>query len=282
MKSINTAIVLSKVSPKLSLAVGRKSLALRKNAPHITFGLGLVGTVASTVLACRATLKLEQTIDEIQIDIDHARGSDKDIAAEYFKSAAKLGKLYAPALGVGLGSIALLSGSHVNLTRRNTSLMAAYASLESAYAAYRDRVRADVGSDREADLFNGLKEINHEGKVVKVRDPNGISQYARYFDEGSIHWEKDAELNRYYLQCQQNYLNDLLRARGHVFLNEVYDQLGLERSKAGQVVGWVIGEGGDNFIDFGMYDTGNEQFINGWEPRILLDFNVDGVVLDKF
>jgi hypothetical protein len=62
--------------------------------------------------------------------------------------------------------------------------------------------------------------------------------------------------------------------------------LGIDRSKAGSVVGWVITkEGtGDNFIDFGVFDGDNPRardFVNGREGSILLDFNVDGVIYDK-
>ena len=61
--------------------------------------------------------------------------------------------------------------------------------------------------------------------------------------------------------------------------------LGLPRSKAGQVVGWVYSEDnpvGDNFVDFGLYadNLAYSDFVNGYDNGILLDFNVDGNVLD--
>ena len=89
-------------------------------------------------------------------------------------------------------------------------------------------------------------------------------------------------MNLVFLKQQQNWANELLKTRGHLFLNEVYDMLGIERSKAGQVVGWVYDETNpdcDNYVDFGIYDIYNERkraFVNGWERSILLDFNVDG------
>jgi hypothetical protein len=84
-----------------------------------------------------------------------------------------------------------------------------------------------------------------------------------------------------FIRSQQNYANDLLNARGHVFLNEVYDMLGIERTSAGAVVGWVRGNG-DNEIDFGVLNDlhSGQRFINGDERSVLLDFNVDGVVYD--
>jgi len=270
-------------APGLSRVLGRTSLKLKKKSPHIMFGVGITGMVTSTVLACRATLNLSTTLDEIQSDIDHARGTDRDIAAEYVKSAAKLGRLYGPAIGVGVVSIGLLSRSHYNLTRQNANLMAAYAALQAGYESYRARVRAELGDDRELALYRGLVAGGdpESDDVPCLTDPNELSPYARFFDEYSQHWQKDAEKNRLYLQCQQNYANERLRAYGHLFLNEVYDMIGVERTSAGAVVGWVISDKGDNYVDFGMFHPSNSPFINGWEKSVLLDFNVDGVIYDK-
>ena len=88
-----------------------------------------------------------------------------------------------------------------------------------------------------------------------------------------------------FLRKQQEWANELLKSRGHVFLNEVYDMLGIPRTKSGQIVGWVYNsndEYSDNYIDFGVYDGGarSRAFVNGYEKAILLDFNVDGVIYD--
>ena len=122
-------------------------------------------------------------------------------------------------------------------------------------------------------------------KQVLVDDPNGLSVYARFFDEGCEQWSKNPEYNLMFLRSQQNYYNDMLKSRGHVFLNEVYDALGIPRTQAGAVVGWMISDNGDNFIDFGVFDGDRPRardFVNGYERSILLDFNVDGVIYDLF
>ena len=117
-------------------------------------------------------------------------------------------------------------------------------------------------------------------------DPNMYSDYARIFDDGCTGWSKNAEYNLMFLKQQQAYANTLLKNNGYLFLNEVYDMLGIPRSKAGQVVGWIYDEKnpiGDNFVDFGIYDLYNEKardFVNGYERSIVLDFNVDGNVWD--
>ena len=122
-------------------------------------------------------------------------------------------------------------------------------------------------------------ESNHNGEHVVT-----LSDYARFFDESSALWTKDSNHNLVFLRVQQTYVNDLLRRRGYVFLNEVYDMLGIPRTKAGQVVGWLYDEGStmsDNYIDFGIYSDRNKDFVNGLKNTALLDFNVDGCIIDK-
>ena len=276
----------------LTQKLGRQILIAQKNSPNALFAAGIVGFVGTVVLASRATLKLgpvlediEREIEDVKYDLKDEPGYAKDLTYVYTKSAVRIGRLYAPTVIVGTTSVGLLTGSHVQLTRRNTALTAAYATIASAYDNYRDRVRTELGSEKELDLHQGvsIEKVMIDGKNQKITkvDPNKWSPYARFFDECSIQFQKNAELNRLFVRATQNHLNDLLQVRGHVFLNEAYDALGLERSKEGAVVGWVLDYNGDNFIDFGMYTKENARFVNGDERAVLLDFNVDGVIFDK-
>lgn len=271
----------------------RQVLKIQKNSPHILFVAGVAGVIGTVVLASKATLKLgdvldeaEQEINDVKSDLKHRKGQyQKDLAYVYGKNALEIAQLYAPAVALGAVSIAALTGSHIQLTKRNTALTAAYAAVTKAYDNYRDRVRQEVGEDRERELYQGthVEKVMVGGKSedIVVADPNKLSPYARIFDEGSIQYTKNAEINKLFVLAQQNYLNDLLHARGHVFLNEAYDALGLERSSAGAVVGWVLDANGDNYIDFGLYRERSSRFTNGLERNIILDFNVDGVIFDK-
>jgi hypothetical protein len=286
--------------------ISRKLLIAKKNSPHIFFAAGVAGTIASTVLACRATLKLSATLDEIQKDIDIIKPkrethplltpevvTGEDVVVEhtktiyvYSRASFRIAKLYGPSVLIGVASIGLLAGAHVQLTRRNSALIAAYAAVQKAYDDYRERVREELGAEKELDIYHAAKtEIvkDADGKdiSVKVVDPNKYSPYAKFFDEYSDNWKRDAELNRMFIQCQQNYLNNRLLAYGHVFLNEAYDALGVPRSSAGAVVGWLKDGDGDGYIDFGIFEAFNSRFVNGTEQSILLDFNVDGVIYDK-
>lgn len=284
--------------------IGRTLLVLKKNSPHLFFAGGLLGSVTSTVLACRATLKLDSTVDAIRTDIQKVKERKEnpnlatmmgkeyterdyihDITQVYGQSAARLIKLYGPSVVLGVASAGALTGSHVQLTRRNSALTATAAALSKAYDDYRERVRAEVGEEKELALHRAITEqkveIDGKKETVQIVNPLGLSAYSRVFDEASPEWQKDAELNYIFVKTQQNYANHLLHARGHVFLNEVYDALGLERSRAGAVVGWVLEGDGDGHIDFGLHLAHNSQFIDGNERSAWLDFNVDGIIYDK-
>jgi Family of unknown function (DUF6353) len=284
-----------KLPVSLTRGFGRQILVLKKESPHIFFVAGVIGSITSTVLACRATLNLSVTLDKINKDLSEVKQTKEigventytdmnykqDLAYVYVKGGLQIAKLYGPAVIVGAASITALTGSHVQMQRRNAALMAAYAAVQRAYEDYRGRVREELGDEKELEIYHSAQVEVVDKKKIASADPNTWSPYARFFDEYNKNWVKDPELNRLFVQCNQNYANQLLRARGHVLLNDVYDMLGMERTKAGMVVGWVIGKTGDNFIDFGLYEARNSRFVNGVERSILLDFNVDGVIYDQ-
>lgn len=131
-----------------------------------------------------------------------------------------------------------------------------------------------------------LKMFDNEKVVNKDMGDNAeVSQYARFFDHSSPHWNANTGWNIKFLETQQQFANDLLRARGFLFLNEVYDMLGMSRTKDGQKVGWSYEDNnpiGDNFVDFSINSKINrEQLDHGKYNVLLLDFNVDGDILHK-
>lgn len=286
------------VPDKLSRGIHRQLLKGQKNSPHILFGLGVVGLATAGVLACRATLNLEKHLDEMKADLEavkmygadskakgteyHKREYPRDLGYVYAKSTLRLAKLYGPPLVIGTASVACLTGSHVQMTKRNAALTMTLAAVSEAYEKYRDRVQETLGESKELEVYRDLtdKEVEEDGKkkLVRVPGPNGGSPYARVFDEHNINFVHSNEYNRIFIEIQQKYANDKLLRDGHVFLNEVYDSLGIPHSQAGAVVGWVMGGDGDNHIDFGMYEGPNQIHLLGVGQIFYLDFNVDGII----
>jgi hypothetical protein len=283
--------------------VGRQALVAQKHSPTLLFAVGVAGVVTTVVLASRATLKMEEILveaekrradigDALELETEEYSLEDahKDGVTNRVKTAVAIGKLYAPAVAVGVVSVGCLTGSHVILSRRNVALTAAYAGLDKVFKEYRARVVDELGVDKDEEFRYGTidKEIvveTDEGpktKTVKVADKKkGL--YTFLFDETTTqNWQRRQSYNQMFLNAQQDYANQLLNARGHVFLNDVLDALGLDRTPAGAVTGWIKGEG-DGYIDFGILRNMNQgvTFIKGEENSIWLEFNVDGTIYDR-
>lgn len=290
---------MSLIPQALTRTASRQVLLAKKHSPHLFFAGGVVGVGVSTVLACRATLQLEKKVDEFRRQVEDVKENakhngteygqkeyQKDLLYVYIRSGRTIVRLYAPAAAVGVLALGALTGSHIQLSKRNTALTATLAAFMKAHDEYRERVREVIGEEKELDIHQGVVDTEIEGtgknkEVTKVLDPNVGSIYARVFEATNPCWQKNTEVNRIFLETQQKYFNHKLHARGHVFLNEVYEAIGFEHSPAGQIVGWVLNGDGDGYIDFGIYEDRNYRFVNNLERSIWLDFNVDGPIYDK-
>ena len=304
----------AEIMNKMSRNLHKFGFKFKKHSPEILAVAGVVGIVASGIMACKASTKLSGVIEETKEQLDQVHDyvekngfsdkyteedSKKDTAIIYTQTAVKLVKLYGPAVILGTLSITAMLTSNKILRKRNIALAAAYTTVDKAFKDYRGRVIERFGEELDRELKYNLKSKEIEEvvtdengeettvkKTVKAMNPNDISQYARFFDESCSSWNKSQFHNQMFLKQQQNYANDLLKAQGYLFLNDVYKMLGMDVAPYGQVVGWIYDEKnpvGDNFVDFGLYDLDDEAkrlFVNGRERTVLLDFNVDGNILD--
>lgn len=274
-----------------TLATGK--FFVKQYAPEILTGVGLIGGVGSTILAARATLKLEAILDDMQVRME-GLGDDESRAKLYVITALKISKLYGPSVSLGVASIAAILAGHGMLRKRNAALVAAYGVLERSFDAYRARVIDEFGEEKDYEYRHGLKQVTtgkgDKKEVAMVWDPElGVSPYARVFrhwghpDGGSTQWDQTPEYNVTFLSAQETFANQRLQAKGHLFLNEVYEALGFEHSQEGALVGWVKGEG-DDYVDFGFRDPRNIRtgsLVDGFEGNIFMDFNVQGEIVSK-
>lgn len=294
---------------------GRASLVAKKYSPEILIVAGIAGTVVSTVMACKATTKVSAVIEDAkkQIDTVHEvletpelnekysqEDSKKDLTIIYAKTGVELVKLYGPAVIMGVASIGCILTSHNIIRKRNVALAAAYATVDQGFKEYRSRVVERFGEELDKELKYNIKakEIEErivdedgnetvEKKTVNVAGPHINSMYARCFDETCTGWVRDSELNLYFLKQVEEWATKKLEKYGHLTLNEVYEKIGFQKTRAGAEVGWIYDEErpiGDNRVNFFIHDLHDENkraFVNGYEKSIWVDFNVDGYILDK-
>lgn len=306
----------TEIMNRVTRGAHKVAFKFKKHSPEILIVGGVIGVVGAGVMACKATLKVDEVIEPAKASLEKIHKAaetgkteagfiydendvKKDTTIVYAQTGVKLAKLYAPAVIVGGLSITAILAGH-NITRkRNIALAAAYTAVDKGFKEYRGRVIERFGEAIDKELKYDIKaktydEIvtNEDGtetvvkKTTEVINPYNYSPYAICFDDGCTGWTKDPEYNKKFLIDQQRYANDLLKIKGKVVLNEVLDMLGAPRTKAGMVVGWIYDEKhptGDNYIDFGIFDIDrpkNRDFVNGYERSIWLDFNVDGNIYD--
>lgn len=285
------------ISPKITTAIGRSILQVQKHSPIILTAAGVVGVVTAGVLAARATLKLEDTLDHAAVRIDnfkaHAESENRtpNLTKAYALNTLDLVKLYGPSITLGAASLVCIISAQGILHKRNAALVVAYKGLEESFRNYRSLVVEEFGEEKDEEFTRGIKTevvVDENGKKTKVKSlVTNSAKYGAYtfvFGPDNPNWNGFHDRNEWFLTVQQDYVNDLLRARGHVFLNEVLERLGMEHTQTGSVTGWINNGDGDNYIDFRMYkldDKRAKEFGLAEPGHILLDFNVDGIIYDK-
>lgn len=309
----------TEITNKITRKFYKVGFQLKKHSPEILVGAGIVGVVTSTVLACKATLKVNEVLEETRINVQKIEtavekgvteankpyseeDSQSDLKITYIQTGYKLAKLYAVPVSLGIASIACIVSGHKILKTRNIALATTYTALMNDYNGYRSRVVERFGEALDKELKYNIKTkeydeivVNEDGseqvikKTVQAIDAEHDinDKFSRVFDDGCAGWDPNPDYSKMFLVQQQNYANEKLKAQGFLPINDVYDMLGFQKIPEGQIVGWIYDEKnpiGDNYVDFGISDihkTKVRDFINGYERVIILEFNHDGYILDK-
>lgn len=290
---------------------------LKKHSPEILVVAGVVGGVTSAVMACKATLKVDEPINKAKRSVEKIHtavekgvteagekysvdDSKKDLTLVYAQTGLKLVKLYAPAVVLGAASIGCIFASNNVMRKRNLALAAAYTAVDNGFKGYRNRVIERFGEELDRELKYNIKTKEIEEKIIDddgnestvtktiqvMNNPPEYSEFSRIYDDGCRGWDKDPEYSKKFLLDTQRFCNEKLQTQGYLYLNDVYEMLGFKQTYAGHVVGWIYDPSNpdvDSHVDFGIFDAHNEKardFVNGYERVIVLDFNVDGNVYE--
>lgn len=292
--------------------IGRK---LGKHAPAIFTGLGIVGMIGGTVLACKATVDTIYILDEWELDkldYEEALSNDmepeeaeelrKEYKADGRKVTVEVAKKYIPAVVVDVASIGCLVGGSRIAHKRLLTMTGIATSTAANFASYRNRVRQAEGEEKDLLYLKGGAEHEVEEKTVTkkgkektvskkvvIPNPDEHGQYSFQFKRGDAGWNSNPEYNLYYLQNMENTLNRKFRQQGYLFLNQVYDELGIRdadgkwlMTQEGQVVGWFDDGVENKRISFGIdYKAGLTPWNWDGDDHIWIEPNVDGVIIDK-
>ena len=269
----------------------------------VIYGLAALGVGAYETI--KASREIDKVLDECKKDIEEVDSilqektnllatvfsseSKQDI---YVDTGKKIIKLYARAVIFDAIGVGLILKSHNMLRSENMDLKATVGAIAGGYSALRNRLNETLGDDTGNKVANGIQpkavEIeNEDGKkkktVVNVMNQSDISPYAKFFDETSMFFKGVPEADLEFLIAVNNDANRKLEKKGYLFLNEVYAMLGFEETAIGNYVGWINEKGSYKKVDFHIFDVTNEanrRFVNGLESVVLLDFNVDGAIID--
>ena len=273
---MNLPMILNKVGTVVKSVAGNGALLAKKHAPELMIGAGIAGFGATIYETVKATNKTNELVDEKEATLATIESMWDTYSEENYSQAeyerdrkeanrrARWGivRAWAPVATLGGASVISILGGYKILNGRYVATAAAYKVLENGFDRYRGNVIEKFGRETDWEMLHGIKaeelekareeqrqnkEIeadNKRKKFGKKRKKTAYSDiYSFIFDEYSDRWQRywNGQQVLHYLQTKENELNDMLAIRGHVFLNEVYDKLGKERTAEGCVVGWLRG-----------------------------------------
>ena len=282
---------------------------IRLHAPDIMMGVGTAGVIGGTVILCHETTKLPEILDDYReqkadiLDSEELTAEDKkELRNLKLKTAGKVALNYLPGAALeGSGLVSMWTG-YGKMKTWFVGAAWAYNGLKAVNDKLRQQVRDEFGEETDDRLTYGWHEEtvtttdedgNEKTETVKVypRDIDKMpSIYARYFCYGeSEAAEHSIEYNKFFLEGQEETITRRFWARGYYYLNDLYDDLGYKRTKAGGRVGWVYDKNkpvGDNKIELRVREVCREKFDDfgnpdGWETVLMIDPNVDGMIEDR-
>ena len=275
-------------------------LGMKRNGPKIAIGGGTALMLGGAVWGCIVSVKkVAPLLKEKEDAVGEASIDEKEQRKIRRSYNVKVALQYAgPAACEIVGGTMIFGGTHT-MAKRNVALAAAYATLSSGFEAYRERVVEKYGEDADRELAHGgetqkieVTETDENGKTKKTKKTvqivNEPSGYARYFADGEASGaERNLAYNETFLCGIERTVNSTLRIKGYLFLNDLYEMLGFERSIAGQSVGWVYDpsrdDHGDNYIKLRMTKVWRRvpnATTDEYEQVWMIDPNVDGPIME--
>lgn len=293
---------------KLMFKAQKAGFKIQQKSPEIFLGLGIASMAGALAVTVVATVKAHDILDdhkehlvninEAADDADNTTYDANDLAHDtklaYARLAKKLVLAYGPAVMLAGTSMFCFCKGQSILKARNAALSTALAGVTDQFRRYREKVIDKYGAEVDEEMRYAVANETvkgEDGKKHTVRTMSsevaGYGPYARVFDDTNTNWQGSVAYVKQWLEGCEAHCNAILNGRGVLYLNEVYDMLGFDRTPVGQTHGWVYDPRRDvdtNWVDFGMKDfakPNSKAWQLGETDVIILDFNVDGYILDK-
>lgn len=199
---------------------------IKRNAPTILTGLGVVGVIGTTISGITATpkaIKLLEIENEYKLERD---GEELDL----LEKAILVTPIYLPTLLLGIGTISCIVGSNKINTNRQAMLTSAYAYLNSSFNEYKETVNKLYGEDADHKVDMKIAEERYNDSEIEY-----IGEEKLFYDKFS---KRYFQTTLYKLQNAIYQLNKIYAIEGEASLNDFYDCLGLEKTDYGDVIGW--------------------------------------------
>ena len=236
--------------PNVAKFIESAKSTLVKHSPEILTGIGIAGMITTTVLAVKATPKALQLIEEAKEE------QEVDVLPPV-ETVKTCWKCYIPAAVTGTVSIACLIGASSVHVRRNAALATAYKLSETALSEYREQVVETIGEKKEQQVREKVSQKQLEKYPVNNSEIYVTGDGDTLFLEplSKRYFKSDIEkVRKVENMLNKQMIHDIC---GSVSLNEFYDELGLERTDVGDILGWNTEHLIDLDIDPGM--TPNEK-----------------------
>lgn len=307
---------LSNIAGKATVLASKVKFKAIDKAPELYFVAGVGFLIAMVPLTYKRSLKFQEVLKKHNQDLkdqeDAANIADTiDVKDEYpiadrkadrrsiyINTAVETVKTWTPVFICGSLSVLCFGKSFGILQGRYLAAASMAASLTKENRWLKSRIKEELGEEAYDKITGPKTEKQVDPETGEFKDvPANVDEdeysdlrwgFQRFFDESNTNWSKSSEGNKFFLRGKEKWADKMLKERGFLFINEVYEMLEFpenEWSDAGQIYGWKYYKDPNeakfhhaaNYVSFGLLKetTQHRAFINGSEPSILLEFNVD-------
>lgn len=284
---MNIGNAIAKVGNKFAGKLGKTGIILKAKSPEILIGAGIVLVLGGTYMACRATSKAKDVIQNCNDEIEEIKYREteelgqlpencteqevkavyketkSDIFVAHVRCGWELTKLYAPAIAMEAAGIGCFLGAHGIMRKRNAALMAAYEATDKAYRRLKEQQGQKLLTDG-AECKEGEKLVEKKDEEQKNCPFNSdLGPWAFMFDEDCNVWKPSDSTLLMEAKAVQKSLTNRLNAGRTIFLNDIRTAFGEDipgPNLEGQIICWDKTLG-DTEIDLGL--PRSEDYIFG-------------------